>query len=160
MKHLSLLITTLCLIWPATLLAQHSQRAFKLSETQRVVFSTKQNALTLLIEDHLMKQFPDYSDSPPAHVVGFADVNGDSTPEVFVHVNDEYNFCDADYTCQTYIYAYEGTSLIQIGHLQTGGEVRLLQDTTNNIKNLIASGKNKGYDLYTWSDNQYKRVGP
>ena len=105
-----------------------------------------------------MKLFPEHSDSAPSHTVGLMDLNGDQTPEIFVRIDHEYKFCNEDNWCDSRIFVYQGTGLIEIAQFESGGEIRVSNETTNNIRNVLVGRKDGRYDLYIWSGQGYQKV--
>lgn len=133
--------------------------AQSLSDTEKIAlvrFSS--NPAALLVEKHLMDSFPEYSDSPPSHTVGLIDLNGDESFEIIVRIDHEYNFCDEEYWCDTRVFVYQGTNLIEVAQFNSGGDIRATKDTTENIRNLLVGRKDGKYDLYAWSDDSYVKV--
>ena len=159
-KHKSKFIAfSLLLTLLLTTLPQSSSQALSLSESEQVnLIRFGRGTIPEMVKDWLMKSFPNYSDSAPSHTIGALDLNGDEAPEIIVRIDDEYNFCDENFWCDTYVFVYQNTSLIEVAKFKSGKDIRATFDTTNNIRNLLVDRTDGRYDLYSWSKNKYVKV--
>ena len=115
-----------------------------------------------LVYDRLMSENEAYRNGigrPPSHTIATADLNNDKTPEIIVRIDDEYGgFCDEYYFCDTRIYVYQDTGLIEIAKFTGSSDIRILDTTTKDVKNFLVKRLDKKYDLYKWGGDRYQKV--
>lgn len=158
---LTLLIMALGML-AASLSSQVSaQTALKREKLEFQPFS--KGTIAKLVRDQLKKEYKDFYEAvgrAPSHEIATADLNADSTPEIFVHLYDEYETCDMEKgICTTNVYVFTGKGLTRVGNFPSSYEgVYVGAQTTQGIRNIgIYDYYNKRFDVYTWDKTSYKK---
>ena len=121
-----------------------------------------QGIAATMVRKRLLEENEDYANilgRAPSHAIAYHDLNGDNTPEMIVRIDDEYNFCEIGTGwCDTRIYVYQGTQLIEVGQFVSNGRIRISNNTTENIRQLLVERKDGRFDLFIWQKNKYVKV--
>jgi len=110
-------------------------------------------------KDPEYKDYVKFFDMVPAYMIGFADVNGDKTPEIFArHSDDELGFCDKQgIACRLHIYAYAKGGLVEIGRMMAASKVIVSSMKTDNVNDLFVSIDGKQVVHYVWDGKKYEQ---
>lgn len=93
----------------------------------------------------------------PTYIMALADINGDSTPEIFARHADEYlGFCNDKGICRLHIYAYTSKGFFEIGRMPASTYVAISSERTKNINNIIVEVEGGRRVTYIWNGTKYE----
>ena len=94
---------------------------------------------------------------PVSMAIGRIDLNGDGTPEIIAVLNDQTLFCDLNFACPYFIFAYTKRGLVEIAKFRAAG-FKISNKKTKGILDLIVyeTENPNAFVSYKWDERSYK----